>query len=81
MTVTVSQARPRLSELIRRAEQGEDIRIARYRGPSAVRLVAENPPANPKRRVDWKRKLAEMPRPSFNLDEAFAMIAEERRRR
>lgn len=46
--------------MIRRAEEGEDIRIARYRGPTFVRLVADTPKPDPKRRVDWKEGLANL---------------------
>ena len=47
--VNLAQAKARLSELVARAEAGEDVRIAR-RGRPAVRLVAEEPPKAP---IDW----------------------------
>lgn len=58
MTLSVSKARLRLSELIRRAEHGEEIRIARYNGPGGVRLVADVRRPDPRRAVDWKRAMA-----------------------
>lgn len=47
--VNLADAKARLSELVGRAEAGEDIRISR-RGKPAVRLV---PIEQPKAGIDW----------------------------
>ena len=47
-TVNVAEAKARLSELMARAEAGEDIRIQR-RGQPSVRLVSDKPV----KKFDW----------------------------
>ncbi len=43
MTLSVAEARSRLSELMRRVEAGESVEIARYNGTPVVRLVPCQP--------------------------------------
>ena len=43
MTLSVAEARDRLSELMRLAEAGESVEIARYNGMPVVRLVPCRP--------------------------------------
>lgn len=45
MNVSVSEAKAQLTELVRRAEAGEEVVLTR-RGRPAVRLVAERPPVD-----------------------------------
>ena len=47
-TVNLAEAKARLSELMARAEAGEDVRIQR-RGQPSVRLIADKP----KPKFDW----------------------------
>ena len=47
MQISVSDAKARLTELLRRAEEGEDIVLTRY-GQPVARLAAQN----------WKARLA-----------------------
>lgn len=50
-TMNIAEAKSKLSELVARAEAGEDVVIARN-GKAAVRLVATpSPNANPQRRA------------------------------
>ncbi len=49
--VNIHEAKTTLSKLIERVEQGEEIVIARN-GKPVARLVAEKPPARP-RRTGW----------------------------
>jgi prevent-host-death family protein len=58
MQVNILESKNRLSELVRRAAQGEEIVIA-TRGVPTVRLVPVNPPEQPRRDVlAWLRKHA-----------------------
>ena len=50
--VNLAEAKARLSELVARAEGGEDVRIKR-RGRPAVRLVRDDE-ERPKRQIDWE---------------------------
>lgn len=45
MKVTVTDAKGQLTELVRRAEAGEEIILTRH-GKAAVRLVPDRPPVN-----------------------------------
>ena len=49
MNVSVSEAKAQLTELVRRAEAGEEVILTR-RGRPAVRLVAERPPVDLEKR-------------------------------
>lgn len=53
MDINIAAAKPRLSELVERAERGEVVRIARRGKPVVeLRVVAEPKPAKP---FDWEK--------------------------
>ena len=70
-SVNIADAKARLSELIGRAEAGEDVRISR-RGRPVVRLVAVEE-AKPRLAIDWDaidRLRASLPsEPSMSVEE------------
>jgi prevent-host-death family protein len=62
MDINIAQAKPRLSELVERAERGEVVRIAR-RGKPVVELRVVSEPRKPEK-FDWQglqARLADQP--------------------
>ncbi len=56
MRVSVSDAKAQLTELVRRAEAGEEVILTRH-GQPAVRLVAAQPPASGVERIALARRI------------------------
>jgi prevent-host-death family protein len=74
--INLAEAKARLSELVDRAEKGEEIEIAR-RGRPAVRLVPVEAPPKPRRPIDIERlrkNLEGMPMQSVGGGEFIRMM-------
>ncbi len=76
-TVNMHEAKSRLSELVRKAEAGEEVFVARG-GRAAVKLVPVS--EHPKRRLGiWREALADQPKgwdEKLSPDEAFPDLFE-----
>lgn len=69
LRVTVSDAKAQLTELVRRAEAGEDVVLTRH-GQPAVRLVPVRPQRSPEERLKLIRAAQATARPTPGPDAA-----------
>ena len=78
MDIPVTEAKARLSELIRRAEAGEDIVLTRH-GKPAARIVPAAPPPDarapprPHRLHPGRRRAADRARPDGGAQPGFSV--------
>jgi prevent-host-death family protein len=66
-TVNLADAKARLSELVSRAEAGEDVRISR-RGKPVVRLTRIDQPKKPIDFAAWRELTDSMPNPTESTE-------------